>query len=85
MHVKVVELVGESHTGWKDAVQQAVNEASKEIPNITGVEVYNLTANVLNGQLTDYKANVKIAYANQRGHMHPQYHQQHHNSQSDIL
>jgi|GEM_PF-549217 len=87
MHVKVVELVGESHTGWKDAVQQAVNEASKEIPNITGVEIYNLTANVTNGQLTDYKANVKIAYSNQRGgHMQPQYHQQYHNhSQGDML
>lgn len=82
MHVKVVELVGESHSGWKDAVQQAVNEASREIPNITGVEIYNLTADVVNGQLTDYKANVKIAYATQRGHLNQQYHQQY---QGDIL
>ena len=86
MHVKVVELVGESHTGWKDAVQQAVNEASKEIPNITGVEIYNLTANVVNGQLTDYKANVKIAYSNQRGHIQPYYqHHQHHHGHGDML
>ncbi len=84
MHVKVVELVGESHSGWKDAVQQAVNEASREVPNITGVEIYNLTADVVNGQLTDYKANVKIAYTTQRGHMNQQqqYHQQYH---GDIL
>lgn len=84
MHVKVIELVGESHTSWKDAVQQAVNEASREIPNITGVEIYNLTADVVNGQLTDYKANVKIAYSTstQRGHMHQQYHQQY---QGDML
>lgn len=82
MHVKVIELVGESHTSWKDAVQQAVNEASKEIPNITGVEIYNLTADVVNGQLTDYKANVKIAYSTQRSRMHQHYHQQY---QSDML
>ena len=84
MHVKVVELVGESHTSWKDAVQQAVNEASREVPNITGVEIYNLTADVVNGQLTDYKANVKIAYTNshQKSHMHQQYHQQY---QNDML
>lgn len=63
MHAKVIELVGESHTGWKDAVQSAVNEASRTIPNINGVEVYNLTANVENGRLAEYKANVKIAYA----------------------
>ncbi|MHB1418593.1 MAG: dodecin family protein [Bacillota bacterium] len=63
MHVKVVELVGESPTNWKDAVQSAITEASRTIPNITGVEVYNLTANVDGGRLTEYKANVKIAYA----------------------
>lgn len=63
MHVKVVELVGESNSNWKDAVQRAVSEASKTIPNISGVEIYNLTANVENGRLSEFKANVKIAYA----------------------
>lgn len=62
MHVKVLELVGESQTGWKDAVQSAVDEASKSHPEITGVEVYNFTANVNGGRLTEYKANVKVAY-----------------------
>lgn len=62
MYVKVVELVGESPTSWKDAVRSAVREASKTINNITGVEVMNLTANVQNGDVVEYKANVKIAY-----------------------
>lgn len=63
MHVKIVELLGESDKSWKDAVERAVSEASKEIPNITGVEIYNLTAGVENGRLTEFKANVKVAYA----------------------
>ncbi|AKX94276.1 dodecin family protein [Neomoorella thermoacetica] len=63
MHVKVVELVGESPNNWKDAVQKAVSEASRDISNISGVEVYNLTANVKDGKLSEFKANVKIAYA----------------------
>ena len=67
MHVKVVELVGESAYNWKDAVQSAVNEASRTVPNITGVEIYNLTANVQSGRLQEYKANVKIAYADDGG------------------
>lgn len=67
MQVKVVELIGESHSNWNDAVQQAVQEASKSIPNITGVEVYNLTAQVSDGRLTEYKANVKIAYSDEHG------------------
>lgn len=61
--VKVVELVGESATGWDDAVANAVADAAKTIDNISGVEVANLTANVENGRITEYKANVKIAFA----------------------
>ncbi len=61
--VKVLELVGESSKNWEDAVHNAVNEASKTIRNITGVEVYNMTANVDNGRISEYKANVKIAFA----------------------
>lgn len=62
MYVKVVEMIGESQTSWKSAVQNAVKEASKRFDNITGVEVYNLTADVVEGDLVDFKANVKIAY-----------------------
>lgn len=65
MHVKVIELIGESHDNWNDAVQQAVKQASKTIPNITGVEVYNLTAGVSDGRLVEYKANVKVAYSDE--------------------
>jgi len=67
MPVKVVELVGESAKSWDDAVRSAVNDAARSIPNISGVEVYNLTANVEGGKLTEYKANVKIAYADNGG------------------
>lgn len=62
MYVKVVEVIGESNTGWKDAVKNAVKDAAQKFNNVTGVEVYNLTADVVNGDLVDYKANVKIAY-----------------------
>lgn len=65
LYAKVVELVGESQTSWKDAVRSAVREASKTVNNITGVEVMNLTANVQNGDLVEYKANVKVAYTDE--------------------
>ncbi|MEX2356219.1 MAG: dodecin family protein [Thermaerobacterales bacterium] len=64
MHLaKVVELVGESDQNWFDAVENAVSEASQTVDHITGVEVYNLTANVRDGRITEWKANVKIAFA----------------------
>lgn len=61
--VKIIELLGESQQGWEDAVSKAVDEASKTVRNITGVEVLNLTADVKEGRLTDYKANVQVAFA----------------------
>ncbi|OWZ83981.1 dodecin family protein [Natranaerobius trueperi] len=60
--VKVVELVGESRHSWEDAVKNAVHDACKSIDNISGVEVYNMTAGVRDGELTEYKANVKVAF-----------------------
>lgn len=62
MPVKVTEMVGESNSGWKGAVQSAVDEASRTIHDIVGVEVVNFTANVKNGQVVEYKANLKIAH-----------------------
>lgn len=64
--VKVIELVGESRQDWQDAVGNAVAEASRTIDRISGVEVSNWTANVDNGRITEYKANVKVAFEVER-------------------
>ena len=61
--IKVIELVGTSTEGWEDAVSEAVKEASKTIRNISGVEVLNWTGAVGgSGQITEYKADVQIAF-----------------------
>ncbi len=61
--IKVIELVGTSTEGWEDAVSEAVKEASKTIRNISGVEVLNWTGAVDgSGQITEYKADVQIAF-----------------------
>ncbi|HHY70666.1 MAG TPA: dodecin domain-containing protein [Thermoanaerobacterales bacterium] len=62
MTVKVLELVGESQNSWQEAVENAVKDANKTIRNITGVEVLNNTANVQEGKIVEYKANVQIAF-----------------------
>ncbi len=62
MHVKVTEMVGQSGNGWKDAVQSAVSEASRTMNEIVAVEVVNFTANVENGKVTNFKANLKVAH-----------------------
>jgi len=60
--VKVIELVGTSRQNWTDAVDNAVIEAAKTIDDILGVEVTNFTANIDNGRIAEYKADVKIAF-----------------------
>ena len=60
--VKVLGLVGESPKSWQEAVESAVHEAARTVDHITGVEVYNLTGNVENGHIVEYKANVKVAF-----------------------
>lgn len=59
---KIIELVGQSDVSWEAAVRNAISDASKTVDNITGVEVYNLTANIGNGKITEYKANIKLAF-----------------------
>ncbi len=62
MVVKVIELVGSSRRNWTDAVENAVQEAAKTIDDITGVEIVNLTASVHEDRITEYRANVKLAF-----------------------
>ena len=62
MQVKVAEFVGESTRGWQDAIENAVSEASRSLRNISGVEVYNWTADCQDNKIVEYKANIKIAY-----------------------
>ena len=61
--VKVLELVGESKNSWQEAAANAVKEAARTVDHITGVEVLNWTANVEQGDIREYKANVKVAFA----------------------
>ena len=60
--VNVVELVADSERGWEAAVQSAVEEASRTVRHITGVEVVNMTASVEDGRIKSYRANVNVAF-----------------------
>lgn len=59
---KVIEVVASSREGWEDAVRVAVREASKTVRGITGVDVQDWTARVVDGELVNYKVNVKLAF-----------------------
>jgi flavin-binding protein dodecin len=58
--------VGVSKVSWEDAVENALAEASKTLEHITGVELLNLTANVDQGKIYEYKVNLKLAFRVER-------------------
>lgn len=60
--VNVIELVADAESGWVEAVQNAVREAARTVRHITGVEVTNLTAQVEEGHIRSYRANVNLAF-----------------------
>ncbi|HLC38721.1 MAG TPA: dodecin family protein [Patescibacteria group bacterium] len=64
--VKIVELIGTSETSWEDAAKHAVDQAAKTIRNITGVDVVGQNATIQDNKITEFKANVKIAFLVER-------------------
>lgn len=62
MVVKVVELVGCSDQSFDDAVNEAVKRAAQTIRNISGVDILSFKAQVENNEISEYRANVKVAF-----------------------
>jgi len=60
--VKVIELVGSSTESWPKAVEEAVSKAGESLRNIHGVDVISLKAKTENGKISEYHADVKIAF-----------------------
>jgi flavin-binding protein dodecin len=61
------EMVGTSSTGWSDAARQAVATASRTVRNIREIEVVKSTARVVDGQIVEYRVEVKIHFEYEGG------------------
>lgn len=60
--VKVIELIGSSPSSWEEAARNAVAKAAETVRHIVGVEVVGQTAVVEDGRITEYRANMKVAF-----------------------
>ncbi len=58
----VREMVGTSPTGWSDAARQAVALASKTVRNIQYVEVVQSSAKVRDGEIVEYRVQLKLGF-----------------------
>lgn len=56
------EMVGTSPRSWSDAARQAVATASKTVRNIQTVEVVKSSAVVQDGEIIEYRVEVKIGF-----------------------
>jgi flavin-binding protein dodecin len=60
--LKVIEVLSNSDKSWEDATRQAVKHASKSVKNIRSVYVQDQSATVKDGDVTDFRVNVKITF-----------------------
>lgn len=60
--LKVIEVLSNSETSWEDAAKKAVTHAAKSVKNIRSVYVKEQSASVVNGNITEFRVNVKITF-----------------------
>ncbi len=60
--LKVIEVLANSSKSWEDATKKAVAHAAKSVKNIRSVYVQDQSASVDDGEITDFRVNVKITF-----------------------
>jgi flavin-binding protein dodecin len=60
--ITVIEVIASSETGFDDAAQNAIIEASKSIQNIQSIYIKEMKAKVENNQITSYEIIGKISF-----------------------
>ena len=64
--IKTIDLVGVSDQSWRDAAVQALDEASRTIRGISGMEVLDTSCNVVDGKISEYLTHVRIKFRIER-------------------
>lgn len=63
---KVVRIIGSSPDGFAEAAQAAVEEASKTLRGISGIDVVTMSGKVDGDRISEYRTTVDIAFAVER-------------------
>jgi len=65
--VKIIEVIGTSKIGFDDAIATAIKTASHSLRHITGADVKHMTVAADEGAITEYKVDLKLAFALEPG------------------
>ena len=60
--IKIITVLGTSTESWEDAAREAVAQAAESVDDIHGIEVTDWTADVEDGQITEFKTTVQLAF-----------------------
>jgi len=60
--MKVIEVMANSNKSWEDATRKAVAHASKSVKHMKSVFVQSQSAVVDDGEVTEFRVNVKITF-----------------------
>lgn len=64
--IKTIDLVGVSAESWRDAATQALNEASRTIRGIEGMDILDTSCNVSDGEISEFLTHVRIRFRIER-------------------
>ena len=64
--IKTIDLVGVSSTSWRDAAQQALDEASRTIRGIESMDILETSCKVSEGKIQEYQTHVRIQFRIER-------------------
>ena len=65
--VKIIHIVGQSPESFAKAAESAVTETAQTVRNIKSFQVDQLSGEVENGKIVNYRASVQIAFVVEHG------------------
>ena len=60
--LKVIEVLANSEKSWEEATKKAVAHVAKSVKNIRSVYVQDQSCSVKDGEVVDFRVNVKITF-----------------------
>ncbi|MEW6350436.1 MAG: dodecin family protein [Thermodesulfobacteriota bacterium] len=64
--VKIIELVGESHESWDDAMRQVIQEAQKTLRGITRIGVIEQDVRMINNKIDVWRVRAQVSFRVER-------------------
>lgn len=60
---KVIEIVGSSTRSFEEAIEHALDDARATTRGITGAQVKNMSVDLSEGEVVEWKVDLKVAFA----------------------